>query len=271
MSRPVYIVFGAIIAVLSLMLPDSPRAAESNPDDEAAWTSIRKDTFGQHEMIDGKGFLALEAPERAEDAAVVPITIRLTPELADKIKSLTLIVDENPAPIVATFTYGEAAGSGQRILATRIRVDRYSFVRAVAETSDGKTYMTKTFVKASGGCSAPASRDAEEAAKSMGRMRVKTATATAGKSGLGEIMLRHPNISGLAIDQLSGGYPPARFISHLSVTAGGKLVFAMEGGISISEDPNFRFSYSAGADDSLEVTAEDSSGTKFSGRSGNPS
>ena len=271
MSRPAHVLFAMSIAVLSLVLTAGVRADESNPDNEAAWASIRKDTFGQQEMIDGKGFLSLEAPERAEDAAVVPITIRLTPELADKIKSLTLIVDENPAPIVATFTYGEAAGSGQRILATRIRVDRYSFVRAVAESSDGKFYMTKTFIKASGGCSAPASRDTEEAAKSIGKMRIRTATATAGKSGLGEVMMRHPNISGLAIDQISGGYPPARFISHLSVTAGGKLVFAMEGGISISEDPNFRFSYSAGADDSLEVTAEDTDGTKFSGRSGNPS
>ena len=37
-------------------------------------------------------------------------------------------------------------------------------------------------------------------------------------------------------------------------TIDGKLVFAMEGGISISEDPHFRFSYLPGASDSLEVT-----------------
>jgi len=271
MSRPSCIIFAAAVAVLSLLLPGGVQAEETNPDNEAAWVSIRKDTFGRQDMIDGKGFLSLEAPERAEDAAVVPITIRLTPELAGSVKSLTLIVDENPAPIVATFTYGEAAGSGQRTLATRIRVDRYTFVRAVAETADGKFYMTKTFVKASGGCSAPASRDAEEAAKSIGKMRIKTASATGGKPDLGEVMLRHPNISGLAIDQISGGYPPARFISHLAVTAGGKLVFSMEGGISISEDPHFRFSYAATTNDSLEVTAEDSDGTKFSGHSGNPS
>jgi sulfur-oxidizing protein SoxY len=270
MSRPGYILFAATLAVLALTLPGAGNAETANSD-EAAWASIRKDTFGPQEMIDGKGFLALDAPERAEDAAVVPITIRLTPELAEKVKSVTLIVDENPAPVVATFTYGGAAGSGPRTMATRIRVDRYTFVRVVAETTDGKYYLTKTFVKASGGCSAPASRDAEEAAKSIGKMRIKTAAASGGKSDTGEVMLRHPNISGLAIDQLSGGYPPARFISHLSVTAGGKLVFSMEGGISISEDPHFRFTYAPAANDSLEVSAEDSDGTKFSGRSGNPS
>lgn len=270
MSRPKYILFAFAIAALTLT-GAGIRAEEINHESEASWASIRKDTFGQQEMIDGKGLLSLEAPERAEDAAVVPITIRLAPELADNVKSLTLIADENPAPVVATFTYGEAAGHGPRTLATRIRVDRYTFVRAIAESADGKLYMTKAFVKASGGCSAPASRDAEEAAKSIGKMRIRTATGNAGKSDLGEVMMRHPNISGLAIDQLSGGYPPARFISHLSVTADGKLVFAMEGGISISEDPHFRFSYLPGASDSLEVTAEDTDGTKFSGRSGNPS
>lgn len=269
MSRRSCRPLSAAIAALSLLLSISAVAGEVDPNNEAAWAGIRKDTFGAQNMIDGEGFLSLEAPERAEDAAVVPITIRLTPELAGKVKSLTLIVDENPAPIVATIKYGEAAGSGQRILATRIRVDRYTFVRAVAEAADGKFYMTKRFVKASGGCSAPASRDAEEAAKSIGKMRIKTAAT--GKSGLGEVMLRHPNISGLAIDQLSGGYPPARFISHLSVTADGKLVFTMEGGISISEDPNFRFSYQPGSNDLLEVTAEDTDGMKFSGRSGSAS
>lgn len=271
MSRPSCIVSAVAIAIFSLALSCGVRAEDPNVEDGIAWASIRKDTFGPRDIIDGKGFISLDAPERAEDAAVVPITIRLTSELAGKVKSLTLIVDENPAPIVATFTYGEAAGSGQRILATRIRVDRYTFVRVVAETTGGELYMTRAFVKASGGCSAPASRDLEEAAKSIGKMRIKTATAIGGKSNLGEVMIRHPNISGLAIDQLSGGYPPARFISQISVTADGKLVFSMEGGISISEDPHFRFSYAASANDSLEVTAEDSDGTKFGGRSGNPS
>ena len=158
MSRPSCSLLAATIAALALVLHGGVRAEDASPDNGAAWASIRKDTFGQQQMIDGEGFLSLEAPERAEDAAVVPVTIRLAPELAVKVKSLTLVGDENPAPIVATFTYGEAAGSGQRIMATRIRVDRYTFVRAVAETTDGKFYMTRTFVKASGGCSAPASR-----------------------------------------------------------------------------------------------------------------
>jgi sulfur-oxidizing protein SoxY len=100
-------------------------------------------------------------------------------------------------------------------------------------------------------------------------MRIKTTAA--GKSGMAEIAIRHPNVSGLAIDQLSGGYPPARFISKLSVSDGDKLIFSMEGGISISEDPHFRFTYGGNEEDVVGVSAEDSIGTRFSGRSANSS
>src|SRR5262249_48778599 len=145
---------------------------------------------------------------------------------AGGVKTLTLIIDQNPAPVVATFNYGEAAGTGDRLLATRVRIDQYSNVRAVAETNDGKFYMTKVFVKASGGCSAPASKDAEEAAKEMGRMRIKTAAGTESGSEVAQVMLKHPNISGMAMDQITHAYPTARFIDKLSVTTGGKLVFS---------------------------------------------
>ncbi len=42
----------------------------------------------------------------------------------------------------------------------------------------------------------------------------------------------------------------------------------MTGGISISEDPNFRFTYAGGGDETLEVTASDTEGKVFSGRTG---
>mgnify|MGYP002150436774 CR=1 FL=1 len=47
---------------------------------------------------------------------------------------------------------------------TRVRVDAYSHVRAIAEASDGQLYAVTRFVKASGGCSAPAGSDAQAAA-----------------------------------------------------------------------------------------------------------
>jgi sulfur-oxidizing protein SoxY len=256
------IALGMLFSFGALADDGSPTVA--NP---GAWDDIRKDAFGQREMLDGVGKIALEAPVRAEDAAIVPITIRMPAAFAAGVKELTLIVDQNPSPLVAKFTYGNAAGSADRVLATRIRIDQYSDVRAIAETTDGKLYMTAVFVKASGGCSAPASSDPEQALKDMGKMRIKTAAGTENGAEVAQVMLKHPNISGMAMDQMSHTYPPARFIDKLSVTTGGKLIFSMEGGISLSEDPNFRFTYKGNPSDQMDVKASDSDGTQFSGHS----
>jgi sulfur-oxidizing protein SoxY len=258
---------GAVALLLAVSfgaVADDGSPTVANP---GAWNDIRKDAFGQREILDGTGKIAIEAPKRAEDAAVVPITVRMPAAFAGDVKALTLIVDQNPSPLVASFKYGEAGGVGERLLATRIRIDQYSDVRAIAETSDGKLYMTAVFVKASGGCSAPASTDPEQAMKDMGKMRIKTAAGTENSAQLAQVMLKHPNISGMAMDQITHAYPPARFIDKLSVTTGGKLVFSMEGGISLSEDPNFRFTYKGNPADQMDVKAEDSDGTQFSGHS----
>lgn len=255
-----------LIAAMSVsaLAADDGSPTVSNP---GAWTDIRKDAFGSREILDGAGKIALDAPKRAEDAATVPITVRMPAPFAADVKSLTLVIDQNPSPVVATFNYGDAAGTGERMLATRVRIDQYSDVRAIAETTDNKLYMTTVFVKASGGCSAPASKDPEEAAKEMGKMRVKTAAGKEDGSEVAQVMLKHPNTSGMAMDQITHAYPPARFIDKLSVTTGGKLIFSMEGGISISEDPNFRFTYQGNPADKMDVKAEDSEGTQFSGHS----
>ena len=39
--------------------------------------------------------------------------------------------------------------------------------------SDGKLYMVKTFVKAAGGCSAPAAKNADEAKVSLGQLKFR--------------------------------------------------------------------------------------------------
>jgi sulfur-oxidizing protein SoxY len=245
----------------------SPASAEKA--DDSAWLSIKRDLFETRDVLDGTGKVSLETPVRAEDAATVPITVKLPAPFAGNVKTLTLVVDENPAPIVAVFTYGPAAGEGERIISTRIRIDRYSNVRAIAETTDGKLYMAANYVKASGGCSAPAGKDADEAKKSMGRMIVRTSV---GKSADGlnqeaQIMIRHPNNSGLQMDQLTGLYTPAHYIDRIEVRTGSALVFTMEGGISISEDPNIRFTYKGNPADVMSVEAKDSNDEEFSSTS----
>jgi sulfur-oxidizing protein SoxY len=81
------------------------------------------------------------------------------------------------------------------------------------------------------------------------------------------VMIRHPNFTGLQMDPISRGYTPARFINDIEVKRGDVVVLRMEGGISISEDPNVRFTYDAAADDAIEVRASDTNGATFTARS----
>ena len=128
-------------------------------------------------------------------------------------------------------------------LSTRVRVNTYTDVHAVAELSDGKLYMVKRYVKAAGGCSAPAIKDANVANVGIGKMRFRQFTAAAGRSRQAQIMIRHPNNSGLQMDQITHLYIPAFFVKDLKVWQGDQLILAMDGGISISENPSIRFAY----------------------------
>jgi sulfur-oxidizing protein SoxY len=235
------------------------------------WPALQADIFGTRAVAEANDKVVLEAPYRAEDAALVPITMKIPAAVAATAKKLTLIIDKNPAPVVAEFTFGPAAGDGERVISTRVRVDMYSNVRAVLETADGTLYMATKYVKAAGGCSAPALKDTDAVLAQAGKMQIKSfETPAASPVREGQLMIRHPQYSGLQLNQATGYYIPAKFIRAIDVTRGNELVFHMEGGISLSEDPNIRFTYGAAKDETIEVTAQDTDGRTFKGRSAGP-
>jgi sulfur-oxidizing protein SoxY len=254
-SKPLF----AVVAVAAMALASAAARADD------PWPDIHRDVFDNRPIAAEDGAVTLEAPYRAEDAAIVPLTMHI-PESAGDVKSLTLVIDKNPAPVAATFQFGNAAGKSTRTLSTRVRIDMYSNVRAVVETADGKLHMATKFVKASGGCSAPAGKDMDEALANLGKMQIKTfdkADAQTPGSREAQVMIRHPNYTGMQMDQLTREYTPAKFVQELEVKRGGELVFRMEGGISISENPHFRFTYAPASDDTLEVMAKDTDGKVF--------
>jgi sulfur-oxidizing protein SoxY len=53
----------------------------------------------------------------------------------------------------------------------------------------------------------------------------------------------------------------------MTVKRGGELVFQMESTFSISTNPNFRFTFGRGADNSLDVTITDTDETRFAAQS----
>src|SRR5471032_621730 len=52
------------------------RAQNIDPESSAIWQKVRADLFPGMTLESGDGVVALETPQRAEDAAVVPIAIR---------------------------------------------------------------------------------------------------------------------------------------------------------------------------------------------------
>lgn len=258
----------ALAAVVGGALLGWHSPAARADEDAELWQSIRSDVFGDNRQIaEDHGKLVLDAPYRAEDAAIVPISITIPADVAAKVQKLTLIVEKNPAPVVATFTFGEAAGLGERRISTRVRVDMYSNVRAVIELDDGSLYMQTKFVKAAGGCSAPALKDMDSALANLGQMKLKPFAGQAVRSSSAtaeaQVMVRHPNYSGMQMNQLTGLYIPAKFVEHLEVRKGDQLVFNMDGGISLSENPNIKFTYAVSVDGPLTVSARDTDGKVF--------
>lgn len=249
-----------LLAAALAALTAAPALAADNPlQPSPAWEDIRPTLLGDapDPAIDETQLL-LEAPPRADDPALVPVRIT-QPEGAQPITKLALVIDENPAPVAAEFTFGEALMPLD--MEVRVRVNAYSDVRAVAWLADGRQVMAGRFVKASGGCAAPASKDAAAAAAEMGRMRLRAGTADDGRAEA-TLMIRHPMNSGLQRDQVTLLDIPAMFIRTLEVRQGDTPWFTMDAGISISEDPVFRFAVTPGRGE-VTVHAEDTDGRVF--------
>ena len=237
--------------------------AEKGPS-EARWKELQPILFADKTILDGSEVLTLHAPDRAVEAALVPISVSAKfPQSPGRyVKSIALVIDENPAPLAATFHF--TPESGRADIETRVRVNDYGFVHAVAETNDGKFYAVKTYVKAAGGCSAPMSKDAAAAALRIGQMKFQQLGAfQPGAPNRGQLMISHPNHTGMQMDQLTRLYVPPHYIQTINVTIDGKAVLTVDADISLSEDPHIRFTYVPGAHSAMTVTVKDSQDKTF--------
>ncbi|MEM7526841.1 MAG: quinoprotein dehydrogenase-associated SoxYZ-like carrier [Pseudomonadota bacterium] len=253
----------SVIATLlaGALIAGSAAADGAPPRESEAWPGLHAALWDDKEIAAGDSFIQLDTPVRAADAAIVPIEIRITPETGRRVAAMTILVEENPAPVAAEFTFGEAMGP-DITLSTRLRVDQYSNVRVVAELDDGSLHQVAHFVKASGGCSAPATKDADAALAALGKMKMRRFEPKGLPAGFGEaqVMVRHPQNSGFQIDQVTLLHIPAFFIEEMSVTLDDANVFTMTGGISISEDPALRFVFRENGAEQMHVTSIDTDG-----------
>jgi sulfur-oxidizing protein SoxY len=256
---------GRRVLLMAGICAASARAGAQAPAQQDSWPSLARQIFGDRAILDGGKVIGIDAPYRAEDAAVVPVGLHilLGPDDWRRVVGVTLVIDENPSPVAAAFTLGPS--SDVRSISTRVRVDSYTNLTAVAELSDGQLYITQRFIKAAGGCSAPAAKqDADVAA--VGRMRFRQFPPQAGADqsrSEAQLMIRHPNYSGMQMDQVTRLYIPAHFVKSVKISQGQDLLLSVESGISISENPVFRFDYRSNSAPTFSAEVQDSDGKSF--------
>jgi sulfur-oxidizing protein SoxY len=228
-------------SILALLVIPALSHAETQNENE--WNNTLKNQYFSGKSIEeSTNIIELDAPVRAEDPALVPLKINTKVKQTNDsyIKNILVLVDKNPFPFVGEFEF--SSHSGKADLAMRIRVNTYSYIRAIAEMNDGKLYMSKKYVKASGGCSAPVGADLDVAMQRLGKMKfrldegIKTKEPT-----LVQLLISHPNLSGMQMDQVSRFIKKSHFVEQMKVSFNDKPILTAKTDIAISSDPNFRF------------------------------
>jgi sulfur-oxidizing protein SoxY len=233
----------ALAIVLLAAAGAAAAADDALPDSEQVevWRRLRTELFGERPILYDRQVLTLRAPARAQNAAVVPVSISTHPEQAAgrRIARLYLFIDANPSPLGAVFAFGRT--SPRADIETRVRVEDYTWMRVVAELDDGTLYADRRYVKAAGGCSAPYGTAPDfDAFQPRARLRLP-ASIEPRSPAIAELMVQHPNASGLAKDQMTQLFIPAYFVRDIRVTYAGELVLSAQVDFTISENPNFRF------------------------------
>lgn len=104
-----------------------------------------KEFFGALPMEESAA-ITFKVPDIAENGAVVPVSVATDIE---GVESITIMVDENPNPLSASFNISPDAVAD---ISTRVKMGKSSMVRALVKTSD-KVYFTTKEVKVTiGGC-----------------------------------------------------------------------------------------------------------------------
>ena len=224
-------------------------AGEAQEPSSSAWEALRARYYGDKPMglVDEK-FMSVEAPANTPDPSATPLTLRFADDAQRRIKRVRVFIDNNPSPLVATIEFGAIALTE---IDMRVRIDRFTSVRAIAELSDGAMEMRSSWVKASGGCSAPPSG---AAGGTLGEVRLRS---TADTKSI-QASIRHPNNSGFQIDPKSGDPIPAHYISHIRISAAGGVLLDADTGISLSENPSLRITAAQPLPVPVSVDAQDS-------------
>lgn len=247
----------AKLTIAALLMPGSAPAlaAPADPLHSPMWEHHAALLFGKDTVVfDDR--VAVRIPEIAENQRVFPVTVdaRALPE----VRRIVLFADLNPIPVAVDYAPTEA----EPFLATRIKLDQRTPVRAAVQTQDGTWHVGGSWIDAAGGgCSAPpVSRVKGDWADHLGEVRAGQWPEKAGETRL-RMTFRHPMDTGL-VENI-----PAYNIEHLTVRdSSGKSLGEMRIFGSVAEDPAFTLVVKATGAISFE--ARDTAGLRFPGKVG---
>ena len=261
--KNLYVYFA--LTIFFVCISFSSFAKDKAPEPVTWKNDLKEWIFGEDKINDGGHLFSLDTPYRALDAAIVPISINFyQPQTeANYVKNLTLIVDENPSPVVSRFNFTPKMGNAS--ITTRVRIDKYTYVRAVVEMNNGEKFMNSNFVKAAGGCSAPSLADMDTVMARLGKMKMKFFENGNNNSlSKAQFLISHPNFSGLQFNQLTRAEIPAHFVNYIKIEQDNNTILEAYPDISMSEDPAITFHFHDSGNP-LIVTGEDSDGKNFAG------
>ncbi|WP_241525542.1 thiosulfate oxidation carrier protein SoxY [Pseudophaeobacter leonis] len=217
---------------------------------EPSWSDLRHALYEDQTLTEAGDLIQIDAPYRSALDARTNIGARIMAPDGRMLQSVTVILDENPMPVSAGFTFAQPMA--QFDFDVTMRVNGPTPLHMVARTTEGQLLAKTGFVKTSGqgACAAPPGTDPELALATLGQMEIAFSNAAstsstqpaslpasmaaslpASLSSLSsfatspgpqlQLDIQHPSHSGMQMDQISLLYLPARYIETVAVDPDG--------------------------------------------------
>lgn len=235
------------------------------------WDDLRDELYGARALLDGQSVIAIDAPYRTGNDARTQLAAQVVAPEGAQIARVTLVIDENPMPVSAVFDLAEPLPAF--FFDVTMRINGPTPMHVVAEATDGRLFVSETFVKTSGqgACAAPPGTDPDLALETLGRMEIElagrvtglgqsTADKLANRMNRMDVDISHPSHSGMQMDQITLLFLPMRYVETVDIELDGAGYVEMTGSISLSENPQVALSVPSRAQ-AVDVTMTDTDGT----------
>lgn len=245
---------------------------------EPSWPDLRDALYGDQYLTDAGGLISIDAPYRSDMDSRTQIGATVTAPQGRMLESVTVILDENPMPVSAVFSFDQPVP--RFFFDVTMRVNGPTPLHVIAKTTEGQLFVAESFVKTSGqgACSAPPGTDPALALATLGNMVIditemeqsaqllKISTAlqsnplTQSYDKKMDLDIQHPSNSGMQKDQISLLFIQARYVDRIEIHLDGAEFVNVTGSISLSENPKLSLSV-PGSTRSVDVKMIDTDGT----------